>query len=1073
MIFTCERAGSGLQGASAVALALGLALAGLLTTGCGGGSDSPDGGDAGDGSVDDAGDSGTTPCDGEWCEEGHLCCTGGNGSSLCTDVLSDDLHCGACGQPCGADERCEEGLCVCPVASGPSERCRGEQVCCPNVGCSIVNRDPLNCGSCGAPCGQGEGCTDGHCTCAREVADEGPVCAPGQACCGAPLVCRLVDDPQCACGDSICGPGDSCCSIGGVETCISTTTDSEHCGGCGRVCADGERCETGRCECLAGLADCDFDESNGCETTIQSEPMHCGGCGDACGAAEQCVLGECSCLLGWGDCNLESSDGCEALLATDEAHCGLCDNACAANQECIGGSCICVAGFADCNALTADGCEVDLGTDLTACGVCGNTCGDNQECVGGDCLCVEGFADCNRTPTDGCEAHLSDDLGHCGLCDQVCVANQECVDGSCRCVSGYGDCNGRSRDGCEANLVTDMDNCGVCERVCTAHAPCAAGSCGCGFGYGDCNGDPDDDCEVDLSSDPAHCGACPTACRAGQTCRGGRCECIFGLADCNERADDGCEVDLDTDASHCASCGRPCSPNQTCVGGVCVCDEGFDDCNRSSSDGCEAELATDSDHCSECGAACGEGMVCNEGICECATSFADCDSNPDNCEVDHRVNPYHCGACGTRCHSTRICFESECVCAPERADCNGLPGDRCEAYLPTSLTHCGVCGNVCALTEICVRGSCVPALNDLVVTELTTGGPVVAANDVLRVNNTAQNIGTDICSVNARLGIYLSNDRTITTDDTLIHSRDIGILEPLTAVPEIASVTIPGETEPGFYFIGAIVDDTEVQRELDETNNIRLGPAVEVIRDVDLIMTNVIPALASVDVGSDVDITNTIRNIGTTITSTNEVQVAIYLSADRVITTDDLELAEYTREALISGESATTITGVTIPRSAEPGTYYIGAIADYADLQPESDETNNALASAAITLVRDVDLVPIMASTGVVTAARGAAIRITMAIQNSGSTATTADSFASGIFLSRDSRITTADTRIHSRSLANLGPGEIYSVTPSVVIPADTTPGSYFIGVIADYDHAQPETNETNNALSGSRIDVE
>jgi subtilase family serine protease len=96
-----------------------------------------------------------------------------------------------------------------------------------------------------------------------------------------------------------------------------------------------------------------------------------------------------------------------------------------------------------------------------------------------------------------------------------------------------------------------------------------------------------------------------------------------------------------------------------------------------------------------------------------------------------------------------------------------------------------------------------------------------------------------------------------------------------------------------------------------------------------------------------------------------------------------------------------------------------------------------------------------------------------MAIQNSGTTATTADSFLCGIYLSRDAVITTGDIRIHSRTLFSLGRGEIYSVTPTVDIPRDTAPGSYYIGVIADFDNSQPETNETNNALAGSRIDVE
>jgi serralysin len=39
---------------------------------------------------------------------------------------------------------------------------------------------------------------------------------------------------------------------------------------------------------------------------------------------------------------------------------------------------------------------------------------------------------------------------------------------------------------------------------------------------------------------------------------------------------------------------------------------------------------------------------------------------------------------------------------------------------------------------------------------------------------------------------------------------------------------------------------------------------------------------------------------------------------------------------------------MTIPTNMAPGTYYIGAIADFDNRQPESDETNNALAGTTI-----------------------------------------------------------------------------------------------------------------------------
>ena len=87
---------------------------------------------------------------------------------------------------------------------------------------------------------------------------------------------------------------------------MNLLVDDNNCGACGRKCpvpSDWPRtataaCHESRCqlECFPGRADCDNDMTNGCETSIDSDPNNCGGCGIRCdvAAGQPCVRGQCA-----------------------------------------------------------------------------------------------------------------------------------------------------------------------------------------------------------------------------------------------------------------------------------------------------------------------------------------------------------------------------------------------------------------------------------------------------------------------------------------------------------------------------------------------------------------------------------------------------------------------------------------------------------------------------------------------------------------------------------------------------------------------------------------------------------
>jgi hypothetical protein len=76
-------------------------------------------------------------------------------------------------------------------------------------------------------------------------------------------------------------------------------------GGVGGVGGDGGAASGGAPGCDEGTADCDGDESNGCETETSSDPAHCGRCGTVCNT--QCVSSVCNDAVvvdagGWNTC---------------------------------------------------------------------------------------------------------------------------------------------------------------------------------------------------------------------------------------------------------------------------------------------------------------------------------------------------------------------------------------------------------------------------------------------------------------------------------------------------------------------------------------------------------------------------------------------------------------------------------------------------------------------------------------------------------------------------------------------------------------------------------------------------
>jgi hypothetical protein len=462
--------------------------------------------------------------------------------SKCVDRLTDEDHCGQCGNACGLQADCVDGQCSC--VAGYSD-CSGQ--------CVSLNDDEANCGTCGNACGAAEVCANGTCLGCESM---------GLTNCGGVCVNTTNDEANCGDCDVTCRADQVCsnsaCACFGSKTectgeCADLQTDGSHCGECGNACTGGDLCKDGDCVgggcgtgqiacgggCIYPLTDngycgasdpCDTnpgavcDTANGftCQdgtcacfvgeqcppgtgpcTNTQTDEANCGGCGDACRADQYCNAGNCDCTFGLSDCGGACVD-----TNTSHAHCGGCDSACRADQVCTAGDCDCPPGKKECVVGTC----TDTQTDHENCGACGNPCGAAEFCVAGNCV-----GECNPPNTlcgtDCINMQTSND--HCGACDNACVTADGfvCQTGSCQCTGSLTDCSGACVD-----TQTDSNNCGTCGDTCTGGQYCSIGACTCAGGLEFCGGN----C-VDTDSDEQNCGACSATCDGDETCMGGNC----------------------------------------------------------------------------------------------------------------------------------------------------------------------------------------------------------------------------------------------------------------------------------------------------------------------------------------------------------------------------------------------------------------------------------------------------------------------------------------------------------------------------------------------------------------------
>jgi subtilase family serine protease len=345
-----------------------------------------------------------------------------------------------------------------------------------------------------------------------------------------------------------------------------------------------------------------------------------------------------------------------------------------------------------------------------------------------------------------------------------------------------------------------------------------------------------------------------------------------------------------------------------------------------------------------------------------------------------------------------------------------------------------------------------------------------------------------------KLRIYFSSDATITSSDS--YTGRACTFDGSTDVDETRTcsgyISIPTDLTPGTYYLGGIADAEGEVEESDESNNTRASGAIEISDPPptalpDLAMVAItIPGTGSI--GDSITVELTIQNHGEA--ASGAFRAGVYFSTDQTLTTTDTYSGAFCSfQGLSVGGTAGCEGPVGVPESLAPGVYFVGGIADDGNTVEETDETNNDLAGE-ITLsipASGPDLI-VTSLTAPATGVIGDSIYVEATLENQGDQ--DAGAFRFGLYYSTDDEISSDDElafvfvtpsspltadRFSGAGCgfeSGLGAGEAGSCSGFIPVPDDLTPGTYYLGAIADDLNEVVESDEENNTRASGPITI-
>ncbi|WP_400193489.1 CARDB domain-containing protein [Hymenobacter sp. B81] len=354
-----------------------------------------------------------------------------------------------------------------------------------------------------------------------------------------------------------------------------------------------------------------------------------------------------------------------------------------------------------------------------------------------------------------------------------------------------------------------------------------------------------------------------------------------------------------------------------------------------------------------------------------------------------------------------------------------------------------------------------PSGTDLVVQQEQLAASSASPGSALGASAYVFNQGNQAASSSA-LGYYLSTNQTLDSNDQLIGSAFGGFLPGGQSGFRGATLQIPAGTAPGNYFVLFVADFQGQVSELNETNNVRSLPLTIAPASVDLLLQFPSVNPTAVPAGAMVNTSYTYVNQGTTTASSSGI--GFYLSTNQTLDASDVAMNQYSGSPLAAGASQQRGASFTVPLGTAPGSYYALFVADAQQLVAETNELNNVVAVPLTVLPPGIDLVVSQPTLSRFSASAGATIQGSVFLGNQGTSV--APPSMLGYYLSSDSQFSSNDVSLALTPASPLGPNSGQQYGSNLLIPAATTPGSYFVLFVADAQNTVSETNELNNVIS-------
>jgi len=202
------------------------------------------------------------------------------------------------------------------------------------------------------------------------------------------------------------------------------------------------------------------------------------------------------------------------------------------------------------------------------------------------------------------------------------------------------------------------------------------------------------------------------------------------------------------------------------------------------------------------------------------------------------------------------------------------------------------------------------------------------------------------------VGLYLSKNNYLDTNDVLIGNYYEGLLNGNTNASKNTSITIPLSTATGSYYIIVAADYTNAVVESNENNNYSIYSIYVYGSNIDL-------QVNSIGVGQNVTANGFCRvscnyvNNGTN--KSDSSRIGYYLSKNTTLDTSDIFLGDLPISLLNANSTLQTLNNLLIPSTVTTDSYYLLVIADYLGYVTESNEINNiAYVSLNVSGVNDI-----------------------------------------------------------------------------------------------------------------------